>query len=764
MREVRAAIAAGLAGSTLTDARGHTRALEAAYCEALRQKAPEVLEAAPARPAERDRAMTGDAIADIQRRLAAGDAAGARAAADALLRSAALPGDHRAVALWLRARAHEALKDAAAAIADLEAATGLTPGDARIWNELGVLLATAGEQERAVSAFGQATRADPRSFRAWNNLGNALRATGRLAGAGDAFARAVAIKPDYALAQANLGAVRRDQGDPAAARSALERALAIDPKLTVALLALGSLLRHQGRVDDAVALFARAGEADPRDARPCLELAYALAERDDLAAAKQAYAEAQARDPKQLRAQIGARLTLPMVAASAAALAAARADYDRGLAELERTLPALARTLDPAAVLDGLRWSNFLLAYQGGDDRALQARYAAVAGAALAAVAPAWRAPTTATVAGRARPRIGFVSSFFRDGTVGRYFEHWITDLDPEAFEVVLYHLQPGTDPLFARLAARADAVRQCPRWLASRIAPRIREDAPDVLIYPELGMDATVFALAALRLAPLQCAAWGHPVTTGHETIDVFFSSAAMEPADGAQHYTERLVRIPGIGTRYARPQAPAAVARSRLGLPDDAFLLLCPQSLFKIHPDNDPLFARVLAEIPQARLVLFEGRHPALTARYLARLDAALAREGVARDGRVQLLPQCGHDDYLRINGACDAMLDTLHWSGGNTSLDALACALPLVTLPGRFMRGRQSAGMLRLMEIDELVARDADDYVRIAARLAADRAWRDALAARIVAGQGRVFDDPAPIAALARFLRDAVPGRPR
>ena len=703
--------------------------------------------------------MTDARLADIQHRLAAGDAAGARAAADALLQVPAVAGEQRAVALWLRARAHEALKDAAAAIADLEAAAGLTPGDARMWNELGVLLATAGEQERSVAAFRQATRADPRSFRAWNNLGNALRATGRLADADAAFAQAVAIKPDYVLALTNLGAVRRDRGDPAAARSALERALAIDPKFTVALLALGSLLRHEGRVDEAIALFARAAQADPRDARPCVELGSALAERDDLTPAKQAYAEAQARNPKLLRARLGARLTLPMVATSAAALAAARADYERGLAELERTLPALAESLDPATVLDGLRWSNFLLAYHGEDDRALQARYAAVAGAALAAVGPAWRAATAAPAAARARPRIGFVSSFFRDGTVGRYFEHWITDLDPAGFEVVLYHLQPGTDPLFERLAGRADVVRHCPRWLPSRLAPLIRGDAPDALIYPELGMDATVFALAALRLAPLQCAAWGHPVTTGHPTIDVFLSSAAMEPEDGELHYTERLVRIPGIGTRYARPQVPAAVARSRLGLSDDAFLLLCPQSLFKIHPDNDPLFARVLAAIPRARLVLFEGRHPALTAKYLARLDAALAREGIARGARVQLLPQCGHDDYLRINRACDAMLDTLHWSGGNTSLDALACGLPVVTLPGRFMRGRQSAAMLRLMGIEELVARDADDYVRIAARLAADRAWRDALAARIVAGEGRVFDDRAPVAALARFLREAL-----
>jgi len=117
---------------------------------------------------------------------------------------------------------------------------------------------------------------------------------------------------------------------------------------------------------------------------------------------------------------------------------------------------------------------------------------------------------------------------------------------------------------------------------------------------------------------------------------------------------------------------------------------------------------------------------------------------------------LPQCGHDDYLRVNSVCDLMLDTLHWSGGNTSLDAIACGLPVVTLPGRYMRGRQSAGMLRLMKIDELVARDEDDYVRIATTLIDDADLRRSLAARIRDARTSIFDDFAPTAALAEFLR--------
>jgi CRISPR-associated protein Csy1 len=262
--------------------------------------------------------------------------------------------------------------------------------------------------------------------------------------------------------------------------------------------------------------------------------------------------------------------------------------------------------------------------------------------------------------------------------------------------------------------------------------------------------MSAIAFALASLRLAPLQCAAWGHPVTTGLPSIDAFFSSAAMEPDNGQSHYSETLVALPGIGTRYRAPQAPGDATRHRFSLPDMAPLLLCPQSLFKIHPDNDALFAKVLDAVPGALLIGFEGRDPALTAKFTARLAGA----GIATD-RVRLLPQCSHEDFLRVNSVCDVMLDTLRWSGGNTSLDAIACGLPVVTLPGRFMRGRQSMGMLKLMGLDELIASDETDYVGKVAAIASDAAYRSDIAQRLSATRTRIFDDPAPVAALAAWL---------
>jgi CRISPR-associated protein Csy1 len=703
----------------------------------------------------------GGSLEEAHARLRAGDAPGARAIVDAMIARGDLPAGLRVDALKLRARVREAQRDLRGAIVDLEGAVALAPDDARLHNELGILHADSGEHARSMASFRRAVAVDPAYARAWNNIGNAERAVHNVAAAEAAFARATEVDPRYALAWANLGATRRELGNDEGAEAALSRALELDPRGKVALVALAALRRARGALDSAAQLYTVAAQADPRDANVFLQLAGTLAERDDLAQARAAYDAALARDPAMLRALIGRNLTLPMVATSAEAVASARQGYAQGLDALREELPARAAHLSEARLLDELRWTNFLLAYQGEDDRALQAGYGDLVAGVLARHSPRHAQPIARRTS--ARVRIGFASAFFRDGTVGRYFERWITDLPRERFDVRVYHLSSAADALTARVAARADAFVAFPRWRPLDIAERMRADAPDVMVYPELGMDATTFVLAALRLAAVQCAAWGHPVTTGLATIDAFLSVAAMEPPGAREHYREPLALLPGLGTRYARPQAPAGASREDFALPDGVPLLLCPQSLFKIHPDNDALFARVLAAAPRAQLVLFEGRHRALTAAYLARLDRALAAHGVVGSGRVHVLPQCGHDVYLRLNSVCDAMLDSLRWSGGNTSLDAIACGLPIVTLPGRQLRGRQSAAMLSQAGVTDTIASGEDDYVGIAARLARERSWRDEVAARLRAGCSSLFDDTRPISMLADGLERLAAGLP-
>ncbi|HYR34863.1 MAG TPA: hypothetical protein VEQ87_11270, partial [Burkholderiales bacterium] len=107
----------------------------------------------------------------------------------------------------------------------------------------------------------------------------------------------------------------------------------------------------------------------------------------------------------------------------------------------------------------------------------------------------------------------------------------------------------------------------------------------------------------------------------------------------------------------------------------------------------------------------------------------------------------------------GACDVMLDTLHFNGMNTSLEAFAAGTPVVTLPTAFQRGRHTAGMYRRMQIEDAVARDAEDYVRIAVSIAREPERRAALGAKIRERSDALFEDTRVVREFERFFRDAL-----
>jgi len=150
-----------------------------------------------------------------------------------------------------------------------------------------------------------------------------------------------------------------------------------------------------------------------------------------------------------------------------------------------------------------------------------------------------------------------------------------------------------------------------------------------------------------------------------------------------------------------------------------------------------------------------MFESAHARSTRTFRARLDAALASAGVAPDRVRMLKPDLPHAAYLRLNAACDVMLDSVHWSGGNTSIDAIAAGLPIVTLPGALMRGRQSAAMLGALDLAELVVENNDEYVAKAARLGQDARERAEISRRMAARRGEIFGRDEPIRALEEFL---------
>jgi predicted O-linked N-acetylglucosamine transferase (SPINDLY family) len=189
---------------------------------------------------------------------------------------------------------------------------------------------------------------------------------------------------------------------------------------------------------------------------------------------------------------------------------------------------------------------------------------------------------------------------------------------------------------------------------------------------------------------------------------------------------------------------------------LRDNAVVYLCCQTLYKYLPQYDHIFATIARKVPQAQFVFLgeKSPYPFVNAMFQKRLQRAFADFDLNSEDYCTILPQQDYASYLNLNLVSDIFLDTFSWSGGNTTLEAIACNLPVVTCPGEFMRGRHSYGILRMLGVTDTIAKDEAEYVEIAVRLGLDSEWRKSIVRRIEENHDRLYEDKTCVVALEEF----------
>jgi protein O-GlcNAc transferase len=266
---------------------------------------------------------------------------------------------------------------------------------------------------------------------------------------------------------------------------------------------------------------------------------------------------------------------------------------------------------------------------------------------------------------------------------------------------------------------------------------------------------------LAAQRLAAVQCTSWGHPDTSGFPTIDYYLSSDLMEPPDGQDHYTEELVRLPNLSIYYEPPELqPVALTRPELGLRPQATIFWCGQSLFKYLPQYDQVFARIAREAGDCQFAFIQYQQGTyLNELFLRRIGEAFAAVDLKAADYCVLLPRLNPRRFVAAIGQCDIVLDSIGWSGCNSTLEGLHHDLPIVTMTGALMRGRHTMAILKRIGVEETITATVDDYVASAVRLARDLPWRLAVKDKIARNKHRLYRDASCVSALEEFLEGAV-----
>jgi protein O-GlcNAc transferase len=602
------------------------------------------------------------------------------------------------------------------------------PNDAAAVERLGFAAHRMGDLPAAVAAFGTLCRLRPESAAAENNLGTVLGQMGRHVDALDHFGRAIAIDASFVDARFNRAQLLEMRGQAKAAIDDLRNLLRLAPTHKQAWYRLGHLLNVTGRRQEAQAAFDHAIELDPE------------------------YAEARwARTMS----------TLPQAYDVGEEPNAFYAEFEQRLDALDRWFADGRNDLGQRAVGNQ---QPYYIAYHDRNNREVLSRY----GDLCARLMRAWYGDQSPQRrAWRDGPvKVAIVSGNVHDHAVWTAIVRgWCQGIDTKRFRLAIIYTDTVVDRETEIARRSVDTFVQGARDFAGWV-DAIRTLAPDVLIYPEVGMDKTCIKLAALRLAPVQVAAWGHAETTGMPTVDYFLSAAAFESDTAQQNYSEKLVPLAGIGARYA-PLAPERVDLDlrTIGLDPTRPIALCPATPYKFLPEYDWTFAELAREIDNCHLVFVtDNIAPRLSELLARRFEAEFAKASLDASRFVRFIPRQPRPQFFSLMRQSAIYLDTLGFSGFNTAMQALECGLPVITVEGRFMRNRFAGGLLREIELEALLADDAAQYVEIAADLLSNpHAMRSA---RRIVNENfpRLLNRDESIRSLEEFLEAVAPPRAR
>ena len=547
---------------------------------------------------------------------------------------------------------------------------------------------------------------------------------GRLDEAVSDLDQAIRTSPKPAALWVDLGNLRQQQGQQEAARHCYEQALEQDANSIAALQNLGYLLFNMGCPDESVAIYERLVSLAPSTL-------------NDLLAAS----------------------VMPIVYDS-------QADVEYWIERAGEFLRRAAERKSPVDATKSLVPTFFFSAYTGLQARAaMQTRAAAVQGQDWTTGRAAWSPGMNR------KPRVGLISAYFRDHTIGRLNVGRLQAVRDAGCELIVIQASPVKDGWSNRFRENADHHVPLSRSLPTAMQTLANLQL-DLLVFADVGMDALTTTLAFSRFAPIQAVHWGHPLTTGSPAIDYFLSSQQLEIPTAQEHYSERLVLPKSLCLGYSRPPGSerllaAAVngqwvnreTRQHLGLPLDRRLYGCPQTLFKFHPQFDPALAGILESDPEGELVLLAGRMP----RWTAELARRFRRTLPDASQRVRFLPAMPNADFLALLGTCDVLLDPFPFGGGNTTLESIAVGTPVISLPTPLLAGRISQALLRQVGLEACLANDVSDYVRRAVEIARSASTRTRLAVQMQQAASRLFDNHEAAADWANTLRTLLESGP-
>ena len=322
----------------------------------------------------------------------------------------------------------------------------------------------------------------------------------------------------------------------------------------------------------------------------------------------------------------------------------------------------------------------------------------------------------------KSKIKIGFISEYLTDHTIGKLYKGIILNLDKSKFDTVVFHTSKTKKGEIYKNFINAEKNK----IIKNYVLPKQFEDKKkiiseqdlDILFYPEIGMSLDLYYLSFIRLAKYQITSWGHPETTGNNTIDYFLTSKLIEAQGSEKYFTESLLYSNYVPMYYYTPIVKNELKKDELSKNN---IYSCPQTLYKIHPDFDDVLGNILKEDKNAILYFIKD----LDNTFYKKLINRFKKNKNLDLNRIKFIKQLSWEGYINHCGQASVLLDPLYFSAGNSFYESMFYGTPTVTKPTKYTKSRLVLGAYNQMEIQDApiapVVNKINDYVETAVAIA-------------------------------------------
>lgn len=546
-------------------------------------------------------------------------------------------------------------------------------------------------------------------------LGMTMLAKGRASAAEYYILRAIERNPNVANFHCNLGSALNDQGKKDAALKAYDKAIELESGHHDANLFKARILHEIGKTKESLewieSFNSKSEQASPSTILCQAQILFDMHRRDEGRALFKA---------NPFKSKPTAEYLWHQIIMEVNGNYETTEEANGAVEEYKYKLGKFASSLKKKTNKEKAELTNvvgaaqpFYLAYLNLEDRELQRNY----GQIMTEISAAWLKEKSFKVEKKSSCDVLFISGHIRDHSVWNAFmKGYAKTLREMGIKTAAFYTDKRVDEYTIEARGMFDIFVQGPKTHDQYVAEVCRL-APKIIVYPELGMDPVTVKLASIRLAKTQIASWGHPSTTGLSTVDYYLSGELLEPANGQDHYTEKLVPLKLHGAYY-EPLTPNTITTDfkRFGIKKDSFKVLLPHSPFKLLPAHDEVWLEMAKKAPEAQFVFFNSPAKSAYSRSVEQRLKDLAKINLIDiEKQFVFIPWLARSGFYALMRYSDLYIDSIGFSGFNTVMQSIEAGLPVLAFESDKMRGRLGSSIVRYLGLDHMVATSKDEFIQ-------------------------------------------------